>query len=178
MADEIAKRHELAIVNCLLQFMNEELGTSYGPAEASEAPDALARDADGNVVGIEVTCGYYDDRDAKDTWEMPRARADARRSSRETVVRPKVLGLVNPDAALISSAQDSVNRHCLRTYEINPTYLVVDLSHASLTTTTDAPAVLGALRLPRRHSFQGVYVALRVNFTRRLEFFGVTQSCV
>jgi hypothetical protein len=173
MADEIAKAHELAIANRFVEFLNEQLGTSYGPAEASEAPDALTRDPDGNMVGIEVTCGYYDDRDAKDTWQMARATGDARRSSSEAVQEPKVLGFVNPDAALISSARDSIDRHCLRRYGI-PTYLVVDLSHAALTTSSDAPAVLRALHLPRRHWFQRVYVGLTRNYTRHIEFFRAT----
>jgi len=181
MADKIAKAHELEIANRFIEFLSQHCGTVYGPAEASEAPDALARDPAGNKVGVEVTCANYSDEEARNTWAIARGKPELS----DRWVRPdediedalrRMPMLVNFTPALIRSAQQAIDAHCLRSYGL-PTYLVVDLSLPALTTAESAARIVPNLCVPKHSRFLGVYVALTPNFSSEVEFFPVTDPC-
>jgi len=181
MADEIAKAHELAIANRFVEFLKRQLGASFAPAEASEAPDALTHDSEGNDFGIEVTCPDYSGDEARNTWTVARGKPELS----ERYVRPgediadrlrHAPVLVNFTAALIRNAQQAIDAHCLRSYG-PPTYLVVDLSHAALTTAESAGRIVPNLCVPKESRFLGVYVALTPNFSSEVEFIPVTERC-
>jgi hypothetical protein len=182
MADAIAKQHEVAIANRLVGFLNARLGTTYSSAEESEAPDAITHDASGRPLGIEVTCPDYSPEEAKNTWTIARGKPEL---STRWVRQDESIGdrfarapvLVNFTNALVSSAQNAIQEHCCKRYGM-ATYLVVDLSHAALTTADRADEVVGRLSVPECSGFVEVYVALTRNFSSDIELLAVTKSCV
>ncbi len=182
MADAVAKELELALAGEFVRFLNERYGTDYGIPKASEAPDATCHDSRGHHIGIEVTSADYSADEARNTWTPLRGKPEL--SAR--YVRPgedigERLGLapvlVNPTAALVRNAQQTIEAHCRKRYGV-PTYLVVDLVRAIANTAGDADRIVANLCLPKGSRFLAIYVALFRDSPPRAEFFLVERQCV
>jgi hypothetical protein len=179
MADDIAKRHELAIADHFLRFLNLRLDADYGSPEPNEAPDALSCDSSGAAIGVEVTCPNYSLEEARNVWAPARGKPHLS----ERYVQPgesiaerlrAAPVLMNFTPALMRNAQEAIDSHSLRRYGL-PTYLIVDLSLASLTTSDNASQFVRSLRVPAASRFIGLFVALARNFSSQVEFFEVDQ---
>ena len=140
-------------------------------------------DADGQLVGIEVACAYYDGEEARDTWAIARGHPERSRrlqqpgeSLRDTVARSRVL--MNPDQSLAAELNRTLHVHAAKTYSV-PTYLILDgygPQHGALTTDRDAPTIFAGLVPPVPSPFVGIYVCLMNWRTNAPVFLPLTGS--
>jgi hypothetical protein len=75
--------------------------------------------------------------------------------------------LVNFTDQLIESIQATLDVHCRKTYCV-PTYLIIDVTHAGLTTTEDAPGILDGLKVRADSRFLGIYLAFSENWSSKV----------
>ncbi|MDP8922420.1 MAG: hypothetical protein M3O34_06030 [Chloroflexota bacterium] len=137
-------------------------------------PDALCTGPTG-VVGIEVTCPYYDRAHAAATWASPERHRPAGRPS--AGLPASTSSAAGPDAALLDEMLVLLDRKLRKAYRV-PTYLVLDASHADLTSSHEAGLFVPALeyRAPSGSPIVGVYLALSRPFTGATDFFEVPRA--
>jgi len=177
--DSLKRRHELGLVE---RFFIPELRRrgielrnprSGGLGE----PDVVCDAADG-TRGVEVADAYMSAADATALWGMVRTIA------RDGGIAPVVTStsdappgltrmVVNPDARLAAALQAALDEHCRRRYGM-PTYLLLNASHAPLTSAADATALLPQLRLPD-HGYEAVFLCLARNWSWERVFFEIAR---
>ncbi len=180
--DALKQRHELAVAERFVEFLRDQGREAADPRSGEisrREPDAVC-ELDGQTVGIEVACAYYDGEEARDTWSIARGHPEQSRrlqqpgeSLRETVARSRVL--VNPDQALGLELNRTLQVHAAKTYRL-PTYLVLDgygPQHAALTTDADAASVLGQIAAPNESPFLAIYVCLTGRSTNQPVFLAL-----
>ena len=168
------REHELSVARRFHGFLRERghrLGLPTAGDPNRREPDALCSGPNG-AVGIEVTCPYYDRAHAAATWARPRRRPDSRRrAGGQPGTERSAVGL---DGALLDELLALLDRKLRKAYRV-PTYLVLDGSHAELTSSDEAALFVPALayRAPADSPIVGVYLALGRPFTTATDFFEV-----
>ena len=170
------REHELAVARRFRSFLRERglrLGVPAPGDPNRREPDVLCATPDG-VVGIEVTCPYYDRAHAAASWSRPRLRPGPARSGGRHPGERRTGGL---DSALLDELLGLLDRKLGKAYRV-PTYLVLDGSHAELTTSDDAALFVPVLeyRAPPDSPIVGVYLALAHPFTGATDFFEIPTA--
>ena len=166
------REHELAVARRFHAFLRAG-GLRLGPPTPGDPdrrePDALCSGPDG-VVGIEVTCPYYDRRHAAATWLQAGPVVGSR--SAGGTRPPGNRRTSGPDAALLDELLILLDRKLRKAYRV-PTYLVLDGSHADLTSSNEAALFVPALayRPPASSPIVGVYLGLGRPSTTATDFF-------
>jgi hypothetical protein len=151
-----------------LRERGEQLGEpSKGDPDRGE-PDALCESPSG-LVGIEIACAYYDGRDAKSSWDIPRGKS-----------KGGELGPVyrNPDQMLGRELKRVLLKHDRKPYSV-PTYLVLDAAapaHAAITMASDADVLLADLRLPYASHFLTAFLLLTDEASGRPVYFELPRE--
>lgn len=137
-------------------------------------PDALCNGPNG-LVGIEVTCPYYDPSHAAATWARSKVRPVPGHTARGLPGQGR--SPAGPDAALLDELLELLDRKLRKPYRV-PTYLVLDGSHAELTSSDEAALFVPALAYHRQAGSPiiGVYLALGRPFTTATDFFEVPPA--
>lgn len=169
--------HELSVARRFHTFLRDRghrLGLPIAGDPNRREPDALCSGPNG-PVGIEVTCPYYDPAHAVATWarSMPRLAPGPTRGELPGRERPPA----EPAAALLDELLGLLDKKLRKPYGV-PTYLVLDGSHAELTSSDEAALFVPALAY-RRHPgspIVGVYLALGRPFTTATDFFEVPPA--
>ena len=182
--EDIKRGHELAVGERFADFLREQglvISNVRSGEIARREPDVLC-DADGQLVGIEVACAYYDSEEARDTWAIARGHPERSRrlqqpgeSLRETVARSRIV--VNFDQSLAGELNRTLHVHAAKTYSV-PTYMVLDAyrAHAPLTTDRDADMFFAGLVSPVPSPFLGIYVCLMSWRTNAPVFLPLTSN--
>lgn len=179
MGEEVKVGYELAVAGWLVEQLRRE-GQSLSDPVAGDIhrrePDAVC-ETNGGRIGIEVSSAYYSDDEARNIWAM--ARGTPERSSRYLApgMDPREFArrlpvLHNFTDQLVTSLHSVIGDHCRKTYSL-PTYLVVDVTHAALTTAEGASEVLDEIHVPAECPFAAVYVAFTKNWSNEVVLFPV-----
>lgn len=177
--EDLKRRHEVNLVGqFFVPFLRREgFDDLRNPrAGSSGDPDVLCDTPSGAVVGVEVADGYMSARDATALWSM------VRRIERAGGVSPVVTStsnsppelsdlVVNPDERLVKALQRTLEEHCLRRFGVR-TYLLLNASHAPLTSAEDATFVVARLRAPS-HRFDRIYLCLVRNWSSERMFYEI-----
>ena len=171
------QEHELSVARRFHAFLRERgvrLGVPRSGDPNRREPDVLCTGPHG-FVGIELTCPYYDRAHAAASWARPRLRPVSKRG--DTVRSGREQPATEPDAALLDELLALLDRKLRKTYSV-PTYLVLDASHAELTSSNEAAILVPALayRAPAASPPFGVYLALARPFTTATDFFEVPPA--
>ena len=181
MAEELKVNYELGVAGWLVEQLGRE-GQQLSEPVAGDIhlrePDAVCESPSGRV-GIEVAAAYYNDEEARNVWAM--ARGTPERSSRYLApgvnlrdFARRLPVLVNFTAHLVKGLRRTLDDHCRKTYCV-PSHLVMDVTHAALTTTDEAPGILAELQVPVDCPFIAVYVAFSENWSKKVLLFELAR---
>lgn len=134
-------------------------------------PDAVCESPQGRF-GIEVAAAYYNGDEARDIWSIARGTPERSRRWLKPGVDPqefarRVPVLHNFTDQLIESIQRTLDEHCRKTYSV-PSYFIIDVTHAALTTTQEAPSILDDLWTPSDSPFLGIWLAFSENWSSKV----------
>lgn len=149
----LKKGHEKAVGQSFIDKYNSRIGSSYRLVTSDERPDLIFEDPIRRRLGVEVTTIYYDNNDAKITWDIVRGN-----SSRGTY------GLVNPDEALLTFTNEGIEKKCkdfATGIKHNMPCFLVCHGSPPLTDAADINRkVLPGIRIPQSVLFAEIWLAL------------------
>ena len=158
--------HELAAAARLVAFLRSTGGTIGDPRPGDHLrrePDAVCASPAG-PVGIEVADAFYDGDVARQAWAPARGQPVEREG-----------GAINFDEALARELDRTLRAHCGKAYS-TPSYFLMDVSHAPLTTADDAPFFLDRLARPVGCGFVRVFLLMKENCTGAPALFEITRT--
>ena len=179
LATERARRqrqHELSVARRFHTYLRERgyrLGLPRLGDPNRREPDALCTGPNG-LVGIEVTCPYYDRAHAAASWARPRLGTAAGHPSCD---HPGGRSVAAPDSVLLDELLALLDSKLGKAYRV-PTYLVLDASHAELTSSDEAALFVPALayQRPAGSPIVGVFLALGRPLTNATDFFEIRPA--
>jgi len=145
--DEIQRKHEHAAGDAFVDWYNRENRKRFVYDERPhEAPDLRYVDG-GDVLDVEITDAYYDQRDAEMQWKTARQKLDAPDRWSGANVDQRLTTDINTRIAE-KSAKD-YGRDCVLVVNIRP----------ALTTVEEMERMLSEIKMLESNPFAGIYLA-------------------
>lgn len=155
---ELGSQHEKAIAERFIERYNEANKTDFIFKQRGKppAPDFEYEDlTTGKVIGLEVTGVYYDEHQAKGTWQVARGEVKSFQSN----------VICGPTERLRESIEHATAEKCQKAYDFSyPIILVLDVTR-SLHDEQDIEkieAMARQVKLPEQISFHEIYFGIEL----------------
>ena len=145
----LKQKVEEGVGDHFIQWYNKKMGRKFEfDRLGADPPDLLYRDEE-EILPVEITTEYYDDKDARFQWTNMRNNRDA----------PKEWWGIDCDRTLMKNIKNRINQKCNGTQDPG-TILVVGITSFA-TTDKEFQSILNTIRLPADIPFSGIYVGGR-----------------
>jgi hypothetical protein len=155
--EELKGQHEKAAGDRFTEYYNKENKANFvfKKQPPPPKPDLIYYDEKKNkAIGIEVVDAYYDEHDAKGTWNIARGKT---RNSDSGL-------LINPDEKLAEFISDRIKIKCGKTYSFSDSIILLVVTRPTLTEDKQdfQNNVLPHIKLPNYITLSEIYLELNL----------------